>query len=372
MRILAIIKKALIMQLRDYWASILTVISAPFFIFVYYVITSGGSTSYSLHYCFADTIKATNFKSQIFEELKAVQYTNGASPLKITEVSDTMYSKKQIKNREVDVLLIIPKGFTDSLRLGKVPNFEVNGEASNPKYSVGLVFAISGIESFVHKNSVAKPLYTFDEKFLGNSQTKSEFDVYASGIFIFSIIMLLLSASLAIIRDVEDKTMLRLRLSRMTVFDYLAGNSFVQWIVGMISFISTYLLALALGFHSQGSMWLVILVCSLTILSVIGICLILVAFCRNATMVMIVGNFPLFILMFFTGSMIPLPRNEIIAGLAWNDFLSPTHAVVAMNKIFTYGVSLADLRFEISMLLILTVVYYTIGVYLFKKRHLEI
>jgi ABC-2 type transport system permease protein len=205
---------------------------------------------------------------------------------------------------------------------------------------------------------------------MGNSQAKSEFDIYAPGIFIFSIVMLILSASLGIIRDVEDKTFLRLKLSKMTVFDYLIGNTLVQWFIGVISFGLTIGLAILLGFNSQGSILLVLMVCSLTILSIIAICLILVAFCKNATMVMIVGNFPLFILMFFTGSMFPMPRSELFSGFALNDLLPPTHAVVALNKIFTFGAGFDDILYETGMLVVLVIFYYTIGVILFNKKHL--
>ena len=182
--------------------------------------------------------------------------------------------------------------------------------------------------------------------------------------------MLILSASLGIIRDVEDKTMVRLKLTSMSVFDYLLGNTAVQLVIGILSFGLTYWLAVQLGFKSQGSVGLVLLICSLTILSMIAICLLLVAYCKTATMVMIVGNFPLFILMFFTGSMIPMPRNEIFTGFALNDLLPPTHAVIALNKVFTFGATIYDIRYELFMLTILTVIYYIIGVYLFRLKHL--
>jgi ABC-2 type transport system permease protein len=308
----------------------------------------------------------------LIDELNAVTYNSGEKSLVLTEVQDTAAAKTLIKNRRADVLIVIPAGFSDSLKSAHVPNFQVFGEASNPKYSIGLIFSITGLESMVRKYSQNKPLYTFDEKFMGNSLAKSEFDIYTPGIFIFSIIMLILSASLSIIRDVEDKTMLRLKLTRMTVLDYLVGNTVVQWLVGMVSFGITLWLAKILGFNSEGSLWLVLLVCSLTILSIIAISLILVAFCKNAAMVMIVGNFPLFILMFFTGSMFPLPRHELFAGFALNDLLPPTHAVIAMNKIFTYGSGLKDISYELLMLSGLTAIYFAVGVVLFRKKHLNI
>jgi ABC-2 type transport system permease protein len=370
MRITAIIRKALIMQYRDFWALLLTILSAPFFILIYFIMTGGSTTTYNIQYQYADTAIDLNIRNQLVAELSAVKYADGKSVLNIAETRDTSSVKNLIQNRKVDLFLFIPSGFADSLKTGKTPDFTVFGEASNPKYSIATIFTLTGVESLLKKLSGKEPLYSFEEKLMGNSLAKSEFDIYAPGIFIFSIIMLILSASLSIIRDVEDKTMIRLKLTRMTVFDYLLGNTIVQWIIGVFSFGLTIWLAVILGFNSQGSIMLILLVCSLTILSIIAISLILVAFCRNATMIMIVGNFPLFILMFFTGSMIPLPRNEIFTGFALNDILPPTHAVIAMNKIFTYGAGINDISHELVMLAILTVVYYSAGVYFFRKKHL--
>lgn len=370
MRIIAVIRKSLIMQFRDYWALLLTVLSAPFFIFVYFILTGGGSAAYSVNYLYEDKPDVMNIEERFVNELNAVKYANGKKVLKIAEAKDTSLSFTSIKNRKTDLLVVIPHGFSDSLKNGNVPHFLVFGEASNPKYSVGIIFTLTGIESLVKSFSPNKPPYTFTEKLMGNSNAKTEFDIYVPGIFIFSIIMLILSASLSIIRDVEDKTMIRLKLTKMTVFDYLAGNTIVQWLIGVCSFGLTYWLAVLLGFNSHGSPLLVLLVCSLTILSIIAVCLILVAFCKNAAMVMIVGNFPLFILMFFTGSMIPLPGNQIFAGFALNDLLPPTHAVNALNKIFTYSAGIKEISHEIIMLLILTVAYSAAGIYLFRRNHL--
>ncbi len=224
------------MQLRDFWALLLTILSAPFFILIYFLMTGGSSTTYNIQYQYVDTIDAVNIRNQLVTELKAVKYADAKSALNVFEASDTASVKNLIKNRKVDLFLLIPSGFADSLKSGNTPQFTVFGDASNPKYSIATIFTITGIESFIKKQSRNKPLYNFQEKLMGNSNTKSEFDIYAPGIFIFSIIMLILSASLSIIRDVEDKTMIRLKLTRMTVFDYLLGNTIVQWIIGVLSF----------------------------------------------------------------------------------------------------------------------------------------
>jgi len=370
MKIFAVFHKALIMQLRDYWALILTIISAPFFVLVYYVITSGGATTYTLHCSWQETT-AVKERSQLAEAYSNIVYSNGKKALNILWNNDSVKAITAIRNRKADVWIVFPDGFSDQLKEGKSPEVRVFGEASNPKYSVGLIFALQGVEQLVQSFGEAQSPYTLKESFLGNSDAKTEFEIYVPGILVFSIIMLILSASLIFIRDIEDRTMIRLKISRMSVMDYLIGNTLVQWIVGIVSFACTLGVAILLGFSSEGSVLLVLLICSLAILSMIAVSLILVAFCRNVGMVLILGNFPLFILMFFSGAMLPMPRNEIFAGFAFPDLLPPTHAVMALNKIFTYGAGMRDLGYEISMMILLTAIYYSLGVVLFRKRHLQ-
>ena len=136
MKILAIIHKALIMQIRDFGALMLTILSAPFFILVYYAITSGGSTTYSILYHDADRNGSVEIRKQLVDELKAVTYNSGEQSLILTEMQDTSTAKTLIRNRRADVLLVIPEGVSDSLKMSRVPNFKVYVEASNPKYSI--------------------------------------------------------------------------------------------------------------------------------------------------------------------------------------------------------------------------------------------
>jgi ABC-2 type transport system permease protein len=371
MKILAIIKKALFMQMRDYWALLLTISSAPFFILIYYLITSGGSTSYHVA-CIWNDAPLTAVEKELQHSLNSQVYQDGSPVLRIDNISDTVMAKQKLSDRKLDVLVLIPAGFADSVRSGGTPAFRIYGDASNPRYSVGMIFMLQAIDLMLSKHNTQRYPYAFEEIFLGNTAGRTEFEVYVPGILVFSIIMLLLSASLIFIRDIEDKTMLRLKISRMTVFDYLIGNTLVQWVVGILSFAVTLALADVLGFRNEGSMWLVLLVCSLTILSIIAISLLLVAFCKTVGMVMILGNFPLFILMFFSGAMLPLPRNEIFSGFALVDLLPPSHAVNALNKIFSYKAGIVEISYELVMLVVLTALYYAAGVIMFRRNHIHL
>ncbi|HEX3045160.1 MAG TPA: hypothetical protein VHY08_10415 [Bacillota bacterium] len=88
-----------------------------------------------------------------------------------------------------------------------------------------------------------------------------------------------------------------------------------------------------------------------------------------------IGNLPFFLIMFFSGMMFPVPEINLfhIGSHAFrlNDILPPTHTIVAMNKILNYNAGLKDLGYEIGIILALTAIYFTVGVWLFNRRHLR-
>jgi ABC-2 type transport system permease protein len=79
--------------------------------------------------------------------------------------------------------------------------------------------------------------------------------------------------------------------------------------------------------------------------------------------------------MFLTGAAFPLPRTNLFAlagrGFALPDLLPPTHAVVALNKVFTLGAGFKDVAFELAALTLLSVLYFGIGVWLFQRTQMR-
>ena len=53
------------------------------------------------------------------------------------------------------------------------------------------------------------------------------------------------------------------------------------------------------------------------------------------------------------------------------DILPPTHAVIALNKILTLDADLGQVAYELSALVILSAIYFFVGVWMFKRFHLR-
>jgi ABC-2 type transport system permease protein len=79
--------------------------------------------------------------------------------------------------------------------------------------------------------------------------------------------------------------------------------------------------------------------------------------------------------MFFSGAIFPIPKLTLFSigdhAIGLYDILPPTHAVVALNKVLTLGAGLKDVIYEMSVLGILSAVYFLIGIWLFNRKHLH-
>jgi ABC-2 type transport system permease protein len=210
---------------------------------------------------------------------------------------------------------------------------------------------------------------------LHSSQALSEFDRYVPGLLILAAMMLMFTAAAALVREKDKGTLVRLRLSRMTTFEWLSAVSLTQLILGLAAIALTYLTAAALGYEASGSLLAGAFVSALASLAIIGISILVAAYLRTIFDLLTVGCFPFFILMFFSGGMFPLPPVRVMSvgtrAIQLNEILPTTHAINALGKILNSGANLSDLGYELLAMGILTVVYFTLGVWIFTRRHMR-
>ena len=257
-----------------------------------------------------------------------------------------------------------------------VPGIEFIGDLTNTNYLISAVWTNEIINEYALLATGKKRLIQVKETALGISASVSEFDMMVPGILIVSLIMLMFTASIAFVSEVENRTIMRLKLSKLTVFEFLSGISIVQLMVGIVSVFLTLLTAIILGFDYTGSLSVLIMIASLTSLSIIAFSLIIAAITRSANEVLVVGNFPMFLFMFFTGAAFPLKSDALftIAGYPINiqGLMTPTHAISALNKTLIMDMHLSSIIPEIISIIVLTILYFIIGGILFKKRHLKL
>jgi len=378
--IFSIFLKSIKEQLRNFWILVLTVSMAPFFDFVYFLINEASQPHFNVLILNLDQgikDKDLNLGASIIPALEDYVGSVDNVPLTIQAVDSRAIAIHKIETRAGDALLVIPPLFTQSL-LGadpQAPELEIAGNLTSIGYMISAVWLGDMMDNYIADITGQERLYRVRETALGHSGQVDEFEMWMPGMLILSIIMLMFSATIAIITEVDQGTILRLKLSGMKAWQFLTGVGLTQVLVGLIAILLTLVSASVLGFEMRGSVWSFLLIAILTSISMIAFSLILAALIRSVTDVLVVGNFPLFLFMFFTGAAFPISVQPWFFvgdyGVSWQSLMSPAPAISALQKVSIMGVGLDEVAGELLVLSVITVIYFLLGLWSFNRRHLR-
>lgn len=387
MRLISLIRKTLIENFRDWKIMILILTFAPFFIFLMY-------------FYFGETVKVYRITvvnhdqgvqredgewfragEELISAMKQTRSAEGKTILNIQLEHDLEYAVQGVENRKTDLVVEIPSDFSGLLseykrgNRSKPATVRTHGDQANLDYMMAAVW--SDIIAYQYTSRVTGwtgplDLQTFP---VGNLESLNEFDLYVPALLALAVMMLMFTAAASLIKEKDKETLVRLRMSGMTGFEWLLAVTFTQIVIGLLALSLAFLSALAVGYKTSGSILAMLVVGLLSCLAVMAIGIIVAAFLRTVFDLMTIGCFPFFILMFFSGGMFPLPRLHLLTifGQSFNinDILPTTHTISAMNQILNLGAGLSDISFELASIFILTVVYFILGTWLFTWRHLK-
>lgn len=289
---------------------------------------------------------------------------------------------EMLRQKQAEVVVVIPDNLTASVLntsgvTSTTAQVELVGDVTQMEYIIGAVWTEELINQFVLETAGIHLPISWKETTLGHSGQRSMFELYVPGLLILSIIMIIFSASAAIVREPETRTLERLKISRLTSMEFLVGISLVQIIIAILSLALALVTAVVLGYTLiPGTLGFILLISFLTSLSMISFSLIVAAMCRSIKEVAIIGTFPLFLLMFFTGAAFPISGGKLFSigkfEVMLNDILSPKFAVEALNKVLIRDMEIRDTIPEMMALMILTFLYFIVGTMAFKKRHMRV
>ncbi|MFC1563535.1 ABC transporter permease [candidate division KSB1 bacterium] len=372
---------------RSFWLLLLTVSMAPFLVLIYYLFIEADNKNYDLLIVNYDrgvirNAVEQNYGDRLIRELRSAVIDTFQVPLTIVGMDSREEAENLLKTKKADALIIIPENFTEEMIRISGPGdnlsaeIEFAGDLTDMNYLFCAIWANELINEYIYNITGLSPPLRITETPLGVSGEIDAFNMSMPGIIILSIIMIMFTAMISFVSEVENKTMIRLKLSRITAFEYLAGIGLVQILIGIISVLFTLLTAMMLGFDFRGSIGLFTLIAVLTSISIIAFSLIAATATKTVNEVLIIGNFPLFLFMFFTGAMFPVGGTEMfsVAGypVTIQGLMSPTHSVIALRKVMIMEMGIADIIPELSALLILTAIYFLAGLWLFNYRHMRI
>lgn len=385
--ILAVALRSSREQLRKSVLLLLTIIIAPFFVLIYWLMSQVWAPNFEVGVINADRgslmIDGTmqNAGQAATAALEAAAVFDSAAHLKVLKLSDRTVAERMLTDRKLAALVIFPPTFSqDLIALRTNPEappapLTIVGDLTFQSYLIALAMATEPIDLFLQKVVGRTNLYTISEEPLKGSNTRTDFELAVPGLLILSVVMLIFQSAMVVAREVQSGTLRRLMMTPLTTFQYLAGIGITQLLIAAILVILTFACAVAFGFRTNGSITTAVLIGIITSISTIGVGLMISAFSDTETDAFVYANFPLFLMMFFSGAMFPFPRHPFFTigafTFAWTDLLPPSHAVTAINKVLNLGCGVGEITVELVALGALSALYFAAGVFLFTHRKLR-
>ncbi len=378
MRTLACLEKTFLENLREWKILSLTLVFAPFFVFLMSAYFHAAPSSYTMLVRVGDGGASRG----LVDAWRRATHADGSPVFRVIEVGDAADAERRVLNRDADLLTEIPAGFSAALdartrgEAAAPPSLTHHGNASNPRSTVAMGFADYVAFQFACEATGAKPPIEVNAVMVGAPAQVTEFDLYVPALLVLALIMVMFTAAAALVKDVDRGTMPRLILSQLRVGELVAAVSINQVLVGTVALLLTYGAALSVGYRPRGSVAAVVVVGAVSTLSVVAIGLLTAAFLTTIFELLTVGCFPFFVVMFFSDCMVPLPKIPIlsVAGFTFNatDVLPTSLTVRAFNRILNQGAGLADVTTELGVILLLTAVYFAAGGWLYQSRHMRV
>jgi ABC-2 type transport system permease protein len=378
MRWAALLRKSLIESVRDWKILILALTFAPCFVFLMYFYFEAGATVYRIAVVGRDAgPRGAAFVAALARRRSA----EGELLLEVREERDLAAARAHLESRAVDLVVEIPPDFSAALEPAGVAEgvapatVRSYGDLANPRY----VMAAAYVDYFAYEYAAAatgqRSPIALDPQTIGQVRRLDDFALYVPALLGLAVMMLLFTAAAPLIREKDKGTLVRLRMSPMTTFEWLAAVSVTQVIVGVATVALTYVAALACGYRSPGSLTALLVVAVFACLALVGISVLVAAYLRTIFDLVTIGCFPFFVLMFFSGGMFPLPDVTLLAvggvTVHVNDVLPTTHAIVAFGKILNLGNGLGGVAVELFAITVLTAIYFGLGTWLFTRRHMR-
>ena len=384
MRWYAVFIKSIREQVREYWILVMTILLAPLFIVIYYLMAETEDPEYDVILVNQDREAEMAGKALCLGD-SIVSYAKILSAMEDMFVITTRESREEavhaLRNRKADVVVLLPSDLSAAVAASgdsalRAAEIELVGDVTHMEYIIGAIWSEELINRYILEVAEIKLPVGWRETTLGFSGTRTYFELYVPGLLILSIIMIIFSASAAMVRESEARTLERIRISKVSTLELLWGLSLVQILVALLSLFLAIATAIALGYSLiPGTLGFLLFISFLTAVCMISFSLLVAAMCRSVKEVAIIGTFPLLLLMFFTGAAFPVSGGKLFSigsyQVMLNDLLSPKFAIEALNKVLIRGLDIRDTLPEIMALVVLTGFYFLSGTWAYRRRHMR-
>jgi len=301
--------------------------------------------------------------------LESARYANGQPIFDVTMIADQAAAEEPLKKQTLAALVVIESDADGTLSV------TLRGDALYmPFYKAGTIMG-RVIQEYADNAAGLPRIVQIAEEPLGEASPQNWFDWYVPGNTIFALMLIIPQTAMLVAREIRWNTLRRLRITRLRAGDLLAGISLAQMAVAVLQVVIMVVAALALGFQSQGSLGLAIVVGLAICFSAVGQGLIVACFVENDSQAANLGATVAMFQVFLSGAMYPLPSMTLFTLMGHQidlfEIFPVTHGFLALQQVINYGAGLREIGFRLGATLLLSALYFAVGVLIFQRRQMH-
>jgi ABC-2 type transport system permease protein len=328
-----------------------------------------------------------NFGDKTTDTLKDVKYPENDTNMFNVTLTSEAEADNLVKQRSVDAEIIIPENFSKSISTLTPSTVIVRGDTGYSGFGITQAMLSSVLGAYQTKlaanlqnngNAQSQQLIQGKIEGLPGTESFTAFDYLAPGMMVFAILMLATSVATILTREVESGTLRRLKLSKMTSFDFLFGGLLPWSLVAAAQVLILFAVAIGIGFHWQGGIESIILAVIIGIIggiASISLGMIIASFARSPPQAGQLGTLVAVPLTFMVGAFFQLPQMVIGSFMGQQiqvyDILPWYHVANALRYVLTYTVSWDTIMYQIVWAVVLSAILFVIGVFLFSRNRLR-
>jgi ABC-2 type transport system permease protein len=369
-KILSVARKSLIELLREPMLLGMVLLTPLAFLLVY---GFAYQTPHLKTYRVLATV-AVEAGNDAVEYLRTLSYPDGRPIFTIEVLSDRAGIDPALRDRTAAAFLAIDPGadgmpfsytvrgdalFADFLSASSILDSRLSGYLLE---TVGVSLPVQAVEKTIPAMGFAAM----------GSRTRTDFTVYAPGLLVFAILLLIPQTALLMGREMRTRTVRRLQLSGVSSFEFLGGIGISQLVMAVVQIVLFLAGLMLFGLDYTRALVPIFLASFLTALSAVGGGLIVGCFIQNDSQAVNLGSTLTMLQVFVSGAFFPMPTSPLFYLLgheiAWNDIFPATHAMTALQQAVIYGADFGQIGFRLAAAAFLSLLFFLTGALLFQWK----
>jgi ABC-2 type transport system permease protein len=365
LKVLAVARKSLIELLREPMLLGMVLLTPLMFLIVY------GFAYQTPHLKTYRVLAVVNAPAgnDALKYLRSLTYPDGRPIFKIEIESDRATADQALRDRTAAALLVI-----DPASGGMPFSYTVRGDALFTDFLSSSSILESRLSRYLlDAAGISLPVDAVEESIPSTSfRSRTDFTVYAPGLLVFSILLLIPQTALLLGREMRTRTIRRLRLSGVSSMEFLGGIALSQMAMAVVQIILVMGGLILFGLDYSRALIPIFLGSFLTAVSAVGVGLIVGCFVQNDSQAVNLGASVTMLQVFVSGSFFPMPAAPLFHlfghEIAWTDIFPATHAMTALQQAVLYGSDPGQIGFRLAAAAVLSLVFFFIGALLFRWK----